>query len=130
MKPILSVVLTGLCLAACSQSAADPTDFLGPTPEPTIGKYEQTWKKPYENTRCGDWRRRMDDHQRFVMAGDMLLTLWQNEGADAFPEDSVITAFAQGISNACKGAGVTLKLKVPEVAVLLYNIADDIQPPP
>lgn len=130
LTPLAAFAATAILTARASSGAGEVEDLAQtPTPEPTVGKYEQTWTTPYGETTCDDWHNAMDDHERFVMSGDILVSLWRDAGSEAFPEDPVIETYANGIGTACKGAGEDLELKVTEVAVLLYNTATDIKPP-
>jgi hypothetical protein len=113
-------------LAACSPSSGS-----GPataSADPSVGKYDQTWAKPYKATTCGDWRKKMDSHQQFVMAGDILLSARKSDGDDSLPPDAMIRDFAGNIGVACRGAGVKLGIKIPEVAASLYVMSRDYKP--
>ena len=72
----------------------------GDGPAPT--KYTQTWAKPYSTTTCADWRDAMGEHQKFVMAADILLTSQRKLKADApIPSDQLIGQFQGQIQGLC-----------------------------
>jgi hypothetical protein len=89
-------------------------------------KYDQTWTVSYGEATCRDWRTRMDAHQRWVMAGDMLFAMRRGDDPDVgITSDLAIDAFASGLTNACtspdgSGQATFDRLEVAEVAVLLY----------
>ena len=69
---------------------------------PASTKYTQTWAKPYGETTCADWRDVMDEHQKFVMASDILLTSQRKVKADApIPDDALIGQFQGQIQGLC-----------------------------
>lgn len=70
----------------------------------------------------------MDAHQRFVMAGDMLVGARSGDGATEPPLRSMISDFEASIGAACKDAGEELQIKVAEVATVLYASSVDYKP--
>jgi hypothetical protein len=68
---------------------------------PASTKYTQTWPKGYDVTPCSDWSDVMDNHQRFVAAGDFLITLRKKDGDGSLPSDQMIGAFALDMSDMC-----------------------------
>lgn len=91
-------------------------------------QYVQTWTKAYGDTTCAEYVVEMTDHQRMIMAGDMLIRLWRNEDADArIPTDDEMTSFAAAIGIGC--AEETGDALTPtEVAVYLYTLGDGFRP--
>jgi hypothetical protein len=86
---------------------------------PKSTKYTQTWAKAYTETPCSDWANVMDNHQRFVAAGDMLVTLRTKDGNAGLPADEMIGAFALDISDMC-AAKVGQIATIAQVAPLVY----------
>lgn len=105
------LVAAMLILAACSS---------GPAPSATIGKYQQTWTKAYADTTCTDWNGAMDDHQRFVMAADMLYATRKKQGADALPPDDMVSGFESGIQSVCDAAFGQAGGAVADAATVVY----------
>ena len=69
---------------------------------PTSTKYVQTWTKPYGDTTCADWRDAMSEQQKFVMAGDILLTSQRKLKADAaIPSDALVGQFQGQLQGLC-----------------------------
>lgn len=89
----------------------------GGAPEST--KYTQTWPTSYGATPCSDWRDVMDNHQRFVGAADMLLTLRTKDGAGEIPTDEMIGAFALDMTDMCAAPAGEVAT-ISEVAALVY----------
>ena len=84
---------------------SDPERCTRPADEPASlpDKYEQTWPVEYGKTTCDDYvGGAMDEHQRFVMAADMLLSMRLGNDPDAtLPSDDDVNAFAFDLSIAC-----------------------------
>lgn len=114
-----AVAAVALLSVACSSpSVATPTALVP-------GKYEQTWTKPYGETTCGDWARGMTDHERSVMALDLLVCLRLADDIDAaFPSDRLINSFVDAIGVRCDDAGE----KVHEVVVGAYDATSELHP--
>ena len=95
MRRALCVLI--LLVVGCGGRAASPTPTYAPAgfeTEAPPGIYEQTWTTDYADTTCGDWARRMDDHQRFVMAGDILVALRRSDDIEpAMPSDRMIREY-------------------------------------
>lgn len=73
-----------------------------PTAAPTNDKYTQTWKTPYGTTTCAQFRNEMTDHQRWVMAVDMLVGARKVNSKDAgMPSDAMVDEFEGGLKNVC-----------------------------
>ena len=111
--PVVLLVI----LAACSPAAA-----------PTPGKYEQTWTVAYSDTTCAQWASEMNEQQRFVMAGDMLLAARKGDGDASLPPDALINKFQDAIQNVCANEGGKLGVKVAETAAAIYQLAADLKP--
>jgi len=91
---------------------------------PTSTKYTQTWTKNYSATTCTDWNTSMNEHQKFVMAADFLLTFQKGDQADvAIPADTLINNFKADISTVCAGnTGFPPdQEKVGSIATLVYG---------
>lgn len=122
---VVALVAAGLlALTACGggdaaapeQNDSERTAAAAPaSPEP--GKYEQTWTTGYGDTTCGDFLTVMDDHQRWVLAADMLSSARKADGADGLPADSEINRFQQDIATACKPVDTA---KTTEIGVSIY----------
>ncbi|MCD2465540.1 hypothetical protein MBT42_18460 [Streptomyces sp. MBT42] len=93
-RPTIALAALLLAVAGCSTPPESDTPAAGPEtttsavhPEPTKpGKYEQTWLTPYSSTTCGDYLTALDDHQRWVLAADMLSGARKVDGATDLPE--------------------------------------------
>lgn len=120
MQRLLPLALA-VVLAACSPAAPATT-------APTPGKYEQTWTVSYSETTCTQWADEMNDHERFVMAGDMLLGARKGDGDGSLPSDALIGEFQDAIQNVCANEGGELGVKVAETAASIYVLADDLKP--
>jgi hypothetical protein len=83
------------------------------------GKYEQTWTTSYRDTTCADWRARMNSHERWVAAADMLISVRSHDGDEGLPPDSMITEFEGGVSNVCSEPDLAAT-SIAEVGALLY----------
>lgn len=61
---------------------------------PTSTKYTQTWTKSYNTTTCSDWRDAMDEHQKFVMAADILYSSQKKVKPNVpLPDDALVGQF-------------------------------------
>jgi hypothetical protein len=127
------IIVIGLAVYGVIRGPA-PTPGTGSHPtrplaaSPTVGKYTQTWTIAYTDTTCTQWTAQMNDHQRFVMAGDMLLAAHQQDKPGApIPPDVQINTFKDGIGTICEDAG---PVKVTEIGATLYTMADDLKPAP
>ncbi|MET7648358.1 hypothetical protein ABZS83_33000 [Streptomyces sp. NPDC005426] len=121
-------IATGLLLAtltACGggDTAAGPEETAAEAPavttptSPEPGKYEQTWPTRYADTTCGDYLTAMDDHQRWVLAADMLSGARKTDGAAGLPADSEVDRFQQDIATACEPIATA---KTTEIGVSIY----------
>lgn len=111
-------------LTACSGSdrATKPEETTAERPaqapaSSAPGKYEQTWSTPYASTTCGDYLTAMDDHQRWVLAADMLSGARKTDGATDLPADSDVDRFQQDIATACEPIATA---KTTEIGVSIY----------
>lgn len=99
---------------------------------PASTKYTQTWTKSYGSTTCADWNTAMDDHQKFVMAGDMLLSAQKKDKPDAtVPADSTINNFAADIGADCAdttGALSADQKDIPTIAAVVYLSSSAYKP--
>src|SRR5689334_3235311 len=83
-------------LAGCSSTSDSATGGDAP------GKYDQTWATPYSQTTCADWGSRMNDHEQWVAAADMLTGARnKGDGGDGMPSDALIDEFQSGVTTAC-----------------------------
>lgn len=74
-----------------------------------VGKYEQTWGKPYDQTTCADFKNAMTDQQRWAMAADMLTgARTKGDGISAMPSDALVTTFRDGLSYVCVDDNLTM----------------------
>lgn len=108
---VLATVLLGI--AACGgepaqapESAAAPTRTAQPVPilpapaaEPEPAKYKQTWATPYSETTCAQFAEAMNDHERFVMAADMLVGA---RGDNNLPSDHDVRSFQDDVTIGCE----------------------------
>lgn len=93
---------------------------------PASTKYTQTWPKSYATTTCADWNGVMDQHQKFVMAGDMLLSEQKTvKPAAGIPSDALIDTFEAAIASSCNGSD---QLLVSNLAVGIYVTDTQYQP--
>ena len=110
MARLFTSVVLAVLVAACG----------GGEPEST--KYTQTWTTPYGETTCIDWNTAMNDHQRFVMAADMLYSARKRDGGDEIPPDSMIAGFEAYIQSVCDADFGEMGGKVSEAAALAYTL--------
>ncbi|GHA01387.1 hypothetical protein ACFOOM_12195 [Streptomyces echinoruber] len=103
---------------------AEEAPKLSPTTEKP-DKYEQTWKRPYSNTTCGDFLSGMNGHERWVTAADMLSAARRSDGGSGLPADSEITRFQKDMSAACEGSA---DAKVTEIGAALYLMDPTYKP--
>ena len=95
MVTVAAVVAGFLSVAGCGVSV--PTV----SASPSVGKYEQTWPTPYNATTCAEWSGKMDDHQRWVAAGDMMMGGRKTWNVTAIPSDALINKFEAAVTEAC-----------------------------
>jgi hypothetical protein len=97
---------------------------VGCAAQPASTKDTQTWAKSYAETTCADWINSMDVHQKFVMAGDLLLALQRQSNADAsIPSDTSIFNFVGDIGTVCASStgSTAASEQVSDVAQLVYT---------
>lgn len=94
----------------------------------TVGPYEQTWSMSYAETTCVHWADEMDDHQRFVMASDMLAGARTSDGAGELAPEQMQRSFQAAIDGVCQAEGREIAMKVSEVAAFLYVGSSDFKP--
>jgi len=102
----LAVVLVFVLVAGCGSG-------------PASTKYTQTWTESYGTTPCSDWRDLMDNHQRFVAAADMLLTLRKKDGNGEIPTDEMVGAFALAMTDMCNAPAGEVAT-ISQIAPLVY----------
>ncbi|MCD2461963.1 hypothetical protein MBT42_00120 [Streptomyces sp. MBT42] len=132
-RPTIALAALLLAVAGCSTPPESDTPAAGPEtttsavhPEPTKpGKYEQTWLTPYSSTTCGDYLTALDDHQRWVLAADMLSGARKVDGATDLPEDTEVERFRQDMTTAC---GAEATAKTTEVGATLYMLDSTYKP--
>ncbi|MFB8083703.1 hypothetical protein [Streptomyces sp. NPDC056013] len=132
-RPAIALASLLLALVGCSTPpesdapAAKPeTTASAVDPEPTKpGKYEQTWLTPYSSTTCGDYLTALDDHQRWVLAADMLSGARSADGATDLPEDTEVERFRQDMATACEAEATA---KTTEVGATLYMLDATYKP--
>ncbi|MFD6474394.1 hypothetical protein ACFWEH_12950 [Streptomyces anulatus] len=107
-----------LALTGCS-SEPEPYTPAGP------GKYEQTWTTPYSSTTCGDYLNTLNQHQRWVLAADMLSGARKADGTSTLPDDTDVDRFQQDMANACKAEATA---KTTEVGATLYTLDPTYKP--
>lgn len=95
-------------IAACGGGSPDST------------KYKQTWTKGYDLTTCSDWLNVMDDHQRFVGAGDILVAVRKKDGGNDLPSDDLIRGFAVDVSDMCAAPAGQVASSILEIGPLVY----------
>lgn len=111
----ISAACVVLLVAACSASG------------PASTKFTQTWTKPYGQTTCGDWRDTMTEHQKFVMAADILLTSQRKLKANApIPNDGLIGQFQGQVQGLCLTHATD---DVTTVAFLVWSTGQDVFAP-
>ncbi|MFJ6569653.1 hypothetical protein ACIQNU_19730 [Streptomyces sp. NPDC091292] len=109
--------------------AADtsPTRTEPPSPKAgsSAGTYEQTWKSAYADTPCADFLTKMSDHQRWVMASDLLTEAREKDGATGRAPDDGSTRFEAGLATACEGSADT---RMTDVGITLYRLDPSYHP--
>lgn len=94
---------------------------------PTSTKYTQTWTKAYSETTCEDWRSLMDEHQKFVMAADILFTSQKKVKSDvSIPDDALIGQFQGQIQGLCLTHPTD---EVTTAAFLVWTTGNDVFAP-
>lgn len=125
--PWLLLIL--LAVGGCTTTQSDPATPDHPSSPATseLGKYEQTWAKDYGKTTCREWLRRMDEHERFVAAADMLLGAQQvgNRNAD-LPSGKLVGEFSGALDKVCSVAG---RQHLAEIAAAEYLVDHQIFAP-
>lgn len=95
-------------------------------------KYKQSWSQPYDKTDCQEWAKDMDEHQRFVMAADLLLTLQRKQEAGAaIPSDALVDRFVTALDEVCDDTDAAIAAEdrpVLEMAPLAYLADDSFRP--
>jgi hypothetical protein len=75
--------------------------------------YEQTWRKPFRATTCGEWPSDMSAQQRFAAVADMLAGGRNKGDVDTgLPPDSLIRSFEGDVSEAC----VFMEMTIDEIS--------------
>jgi hypothetical protein len=111
---IVALVVAALVVAGCGDG-------------PASTKYKQTWSKAYSATTCADWRDVMDEHQKFVMAADILYTSQKKANPDvALPSDSLVGQFQGQIQGLCLTHG---KDDVVTVSFIVWTTGQDVFAP-
>lgn len=122
---VASAVL--MTVAGCGGASKVDTSMPGLSDGPTtasapkthaVGKYEQTWPHSYAKTTCGQFLAKMNAHQRFVAAADMLSGARDNgDGGHGVAPDKLIRKFIADVDDAC---GVTTSSKLADIAAGIY----------
>jgi hypothetical protein len=111
----VAVILLVIVAGAVTGSSDDNGGGL--SNDPAVAKYEQTWRKPYSATTCGEWHSDMSARQRFAAAADMLAGARnKGDGGTGLPPDSLIRSFEGDISEAC----VFMEMAIDEIGAGLY----------
>ena len=114
MRRLTLILVVALAVAGCGGGTAST-------------KYTQTWTKSYGTTTCADWRDVMDEHQKYVMASDILLTSQRKLTADApIPDDALIGQFQGQIQGLCLTHGTD---DVTTVAFIVWTTGQDVFAP-
>lgn len=114
--------ITG-CGATAGHGTAQstPQTTYEPPSSPTrhhVGRYEQTWHRPYSRTRCRVWLDRMSVHQRFVSVADMLSGARdKGDGGSGVAPDRLIRKFEADMFDVCSIAPAR---PITDVAVAIY----------
>lgn len=124
------LLLTTLTACGGGDTPASPKGTATELPATTLdslapGKYEQTWPTRYASTTCGDYLTAMDDHQRWVLAADMLSGARKTDGATDLPADSEVDRFQQDIATACEPIATA---KTTEIGVSIYLMDASYKP--
>ncbi len=125
MRSLSAVAAIVVLLIACTGNGAEG-DGASSTPEPTEGKYTQTWTVLYTDTTCPQWNDDMTAKQQWVMAGDMLYAAREGDGDSGLPADSLVDLFRASINDVCREDQIGIK--VAEVAASLYVLSSDFRP--
>jgi hypothetical protein len=102
-----------LALVGCSTSSDESPG----TAEDS--KYQQTWSTPYRSTTCGDYLTAMDDHQRRVLAADILVGARKADGKGGLPADADVDRFEQDMATACEAIATA---KTTEIGASVYLV--------
>lgn len=120
MRRVLAGLVLGMVAMACGGGAPEST------------KYKQTWSQPYDKTDCEEWSSDMDDHQRFVMAADLLLTLQRKDKADVpIPSDDLIGKFEAALDAMCDDTDAIIAdedRNLLDMAPIAYLAEDTFRP--
>lgn len=131
MKRVIGAVAIGMValgsVGACgttsggSETAAPATPASTPSESPThhtVGKYEQTWHRPYSRTTCRAWLNQMNVHERFVSVADMLTGARdKGDGGTGVAPDHLIHRFEAEMYDICP---VAPHRPITDVAVGIY----------
>ena len=94
---------------------------------PTSTNYTQTWTKAYGATTCADWRDIMSEHQKFVMAADILYASQKKvEPEIGLPSDSLVGQFQGQIQGLCLTHGTD---DVVTVSFIVWTTGQDVFAP-
>lgn len=122
MKRAAAVLSLGILAFGGCASSGDAPSSSGDKAAPRAtakkpGKYDQTWPKPYGKTTCSQWTNKLDQHENFVAAADMLVGARSvdDEGA-GLPDDDLVEEFRDAITTAC----VVPSMVITDVAVGVY----------
>ena len=116
LRTAAAAALLSLCLTACSNH--EDRSKIGSSSSSKlekIGKYDQTWPKAYDRTRCSDWLREMSLHQRFVFSAQMLKEL--REVSD-YPDDYDVKRFQRKVGKVCLSSP---KQRIVDMAVGVWT---------
>ena len=96
--PASTSTVTVTTTASSAPTAAVTSVTSGP------GKYDQTWKTPYGDTKCAQWTSSMTDQQRFVAAHDFVVSLKVKSQDQS---DPFVKRLATSMSEVCKASPST-----------------------
>ncbi len=100
--PASTSTVTSTVTAPASSSSAPAAAVTSVTSGP--GKYDQTWKTPYGDTKCAQWASSMTDQQRFVAAHDFVVSLKVKSQDQS---DPFVKRLATSMSEVCKASPST-----------------------
>ncbi|MCU1668057.1 MAG: hypothetical protein JWP40_984 [Blastococcus sp.] len=112
MARTAAIITALLLLAGCSSNGSSGASG--------SAKYDQTWTKSYGSTTCGEFKSRMSEHERFVMAADMIgSTAADRTGNKDLPPDSLVDNVVSQMSTACEADS---SVAMTDIAVGLFMI--------
>lgn len=111
-----------------NDDAKDSPEPKGPTEKDNSSgdKYEQTWKTPYKDTTCDQYRNDLTVKQSWVAAADLLVSARKQDGGKSLPADSEVDRFRKDIVDGCAPPAETQI--ITEIAAAIYLMDPTYEP--